>query len=159
MKNKLILIVAGILFPILLCAQKNDTLKQNWDKSFSSPSEIIDRYKQLQNQANPEISTRNTCFLILKSGQYISSQKGEGNGIKELLQEITLPALELPAVTRFMEEQGATPFVDYYFMIQELKNGIPFADARDGLSPSTEYPGRPLNIYDYRKLETFQGIE
>jgi len=57
-----------------------------------------------------------------------------------------------------MEEQGATPFVDYYFMIQELKNGIPFADARDGLSPSTEYPGRPLNIYDYRKLETiFKG--
>ena len=158
MKNKLILLLAGILFPLLLLAQKSDTLKQAWDKVFSTPTEIINRYEQIQKGLTPEASTRNTCYLILKSGEYITRLRGEGSGVSELLNQITLPELNQPTVMQFMEEENMTSFVDYYFMIKELKNGVSFDDARDGLSPSTSFPGRSLNRYDYNKLETiFKG--
>ncbi len=156
MKNKTILFFAGILFPALLWAQKPDSLKQLWDKPFSSSAEIINCYKQLPGEASPRTSIRNTCYLILKSGEHIMNQKGKE--VAELLQQIILPELEHPTVVQFMEEENITPFVDYYFMIKELKNNVPFDDARDGLSPTTAFPGRSLNPHDYKKLETiFKG--
>ena len=103
MKNKLILLLAGILAPLLLLAQKPDTLKQAWDKVFSTPMEIINQYRQIQKGLAPEASTRNTCYLIQKSGEYITRQRGEGSGGSELLNQITLPELNQPTVVQFME--------------------------------------------------------
>ena len=56
-------------------------------------------------------------------------QKGNVDGMNILLQLISLPELEHPVVIQFMEKENTLPFVDYYFMIKELKGGIPFDNA------------------------------
>lgn len=80
-------------------------------------------------------------------------QKGNVDGMNILLQPISLPELEHPVVIQFMEKENTLPFVDYYFMIKELKSGIPFDNARDGLTFTTEFKSRSLNRSDYNKLE------
>lgn len=156
---KLATFIIVLFLSLQLSAQEKSsyqTLEQTWNKQFTSAPELVKTYKHNQSKIKKqdrESSTYNTCFMLLKSGDYIIQKGGKGEDISRLIKQIPLPGQNDPAVLTFINRQDPVKFTDYYYMIQALKKGETFNDARDGMSPGTQFPARALNHNDYAKLE------
>ena len=157
MKIKILIFLQ--LFHFSLFAQNNNFyqhLKQEWTKEFSDAKDIIKTYRENMKETgkrNTPSAIQNKCFMLIQSGRYIIQNKGEKADIKFLLREIPPIKLNNPTVTAFIQENNPGQFTDYYYMIQALKKGESFDEARDGISFSTQFPVRPLNHNYYTKLK------
>lgn len=144
-------------FSFSLLAQENiplQSLKQAWDKNFQNAKDIKEVYKQHVHAKNSaERLTWNKCFMILKSGEYITRYKGVKQDTKFLVRQIPQINLNDSSVISFLQTQHPGRFADYYYMIRALKKGETFDAARDGISISTQLPARPLNHNDFAKLK------
>lgn len=156
---KLATFIIVLFLSLQLSAQEKSSyqiLEQTWNKQFTSVTELVETYKHNQTKIkkqDKEFSTYNTCFMLLKSGDYIIQKGGEGQDISQLIKQISLPGQNDPVVHSFINRQDPVKFTDYYYMIQALKKGEAFNDARDGISFGTQFLNRPLNHNDYTKLE------
>ncbi|MFR3329753.1 MAG: TlpA family protein disulfide reductase [Odoribacter splanchnicus] len=117
-------------------------------RSFSSASELI----QVHQQKTAETVT-NDCYMVVKSGEYILNSAGKANDIQQLLKYIPALQLNAPQVIEFVKNNDGEALADAFFMLQALKSGATFDEARDGITITTQFPERPLNQYDYDKLE------
>lgn len=157
MKIRILIFLQFLYFPLF--AQDENIyqyLKQTWSKEFSSAKDITTTYhdniKRLGKKNIPSI-VQNNCFMILKSGKYITQHKGEKKDIKSLLRQTPTIDLNDSTVIVFMQQNSPVQWTDYYYMIQALKKGETFDAARDGISMSTQFLARPLNHNDYAKLK------
>lgn len=148
---KKITILISLILPLTLFAQEYTT-EQIWNKELSSASNIIEIYQQISKTKG--ITEYDNYYFILKSGEYIVQTQGKNQDIILLLKQTPDIDLNSPTIKDFIESRRTNAqLVDYYFMIQELKKGITFNEARDGISPSTQFNNRPLNSGDYTKLK------
>lgn len=144
------------LFHFSLLAQENkinQALQQKWSKEFSSAKDITATYHTNTYKKRTPPVILNNCFMILRSGEYITRNRGEKEDILFLLRRIPSIDLNDSTVITFMRQYNPDKFTDYYYMLRALKKGETFDAARDGISMSTEFPTRPLNHNDYTKLK------
>ena len=157
MKIRILIFLQFLYFPLF--AQEGNIyqyLKQKWSKEFSSAKDITTTYHdniKRMDKKNIPLAIQNNCFMILKSGEYITQNKGEKEDIKSLLRQIPTIELNDPTVAAFLQQNSPGQWTDYYYMIQPLKKGETFDAARDGISISTQFFARPLNHNDYTKLK------
>ena len=157
MKIRILIFLHFLYFPLF--AQEGNIyqyLKQKWSKEFSSAKDITTTYHdniKRMDKKNIPLAIQNNCFMILKSGEYITQNKGEKEDIKSLLRQIPTIELNDPTVAAFLQQNSPGQWTDYYYMIQALKKGETFDAARDGISISTQFFARPLNHNDYTKLK------
>lgn len=167
----ILMLIAGLVFQSM--AQTGEEMpdwKTTWQRTDVrqvSPETLLNTYRQnkklirnkntgqgLHNQDEIE----NDCWFILKTGNYYMKQKGHVNDRCGLLEAIPKLSFSQPEVIKMMKQCGEGQWVDLYFMLQALKKGADFEEARDGITLTTEFPARPLNQYDYQKLKCiFQG--
>lgn len=142
------IILTGFL-PIVLTGQESlsKPSTSEWIRNFTSAQEILSAYK------GNRTDKWNNCFFVQKSGEYILRKKGKPADIRQLLQNI--PALDLtaPETEAYMKKYGITRLVDSWYMLKAMQEGVPFDAARDGIAITTSLPERPLNSYDYAKLQ------
>lgn len=135
----------AVLLPRTTTAQPEQKQKGGWHPPYMSAKALLETY-QCQK------GIRNDCFLLLYGGNYLLDQQGDAADLPELLER--LPAIDLsrPEAAQFAQEQGSD-FADNYFMLQAMKKGASFEEARDGTSISTRFSLKALNRYDFEKLE------
>lgn len=140
------------LFLLFTQGIKAQDIEKLWQETENTLPAIIGQYKQLDQQLKTaQTKKENDCFMLQKSGEYIISQKGKN--VLSLIEEIPVINLADETTRTYIEKYKADKFADYYFMIEALKKGDSFEQARDGLSVSTAFPIRALNENDYHKLE------
>ena len=92
MKIRILIFLQFLYFPLF--AQEGNIyqyLKQKWSKEFSSAKDITTTYHdniKRMDKKNIPLAIQNNCFMILKSGEYITQNKGEKEDIKSLLRQI-----------------------------------------------------------------------
>lgn len=148
-------IIFSVTVPIALsgCSKPVpvDTL---WEKEFSNAQEIADTYNNIKQQinGNEELDLKNLCHMIWNSGEYIIKCKGKNEDINILPQYITPLSLDNDSLKSFLLRVNAEKFADHYFMLSAMKRGEEFDAARDGLTMTVFFHGRPINNNDYDKL-------
>lgn len=157
---KYILILYMFCFSNGISAQT--ALKETWEKNWDqpdvnqiSPDSLLNIYQRNQSLIgnNQKSQKLNDYYFIQKAGAYYIKHKGQVAATSKMLRQIPKIDLGDSEITDFMEITGDNQFVNLYFMLKALHKGATFEEARDGLEITTDFPGRPLNHYDYDKLE------
>lgn len=125
-----------------------------WNKEFGTASEIVETYTSIKKQVNDnkELQTKNLCYYVWNSGEYIFKCRGRNEDINLLPQHIEQLQLDDTIVGKFIEQRDTARFVDHYFMLDAMKHGETFDNSRDGLTITVYYPARAINHNDYHKL-------
>lgn len=141
---------------------QQSAIKETWKKTWDLPDvsqistdSLLHIYQKNQKLiGNSQKSQKlNDYYFIQKAGAYYMKHKGKVSGTSKMLRRIPDIDLGNSEITDFMEITGDNQFVNLYFMLKALREGATFEEARDGLEITTDF-SRPLNHYDYDKLES-----
>lgn len=149
------MILATIAALMIASCQTVHNIDSIWQRDFNTAIEIVDTYHGLQSQIEKEdriLQTRNECYYIWHSGEYMFKCRGKNRDIELLPAHAAELRLDDPAVAAFMAEFGEERFTDHYFTLQAMKHGESFDAARDGLTITVFFPIRAINHNDYSKL-------
>lgn len=151
MMKKAVLLALTVCIHLALAAQTaaDDSCFQAWNKPYATAEEIVKSYK-----AASHASVVNDCGMIWQAGNYIMNGKGEQQDISLLLASFPEVDINSAPVLSFMQRKGVGVkfFINDYFLLQGMKKGRTFDEARDGLSFSTIFPLRAPSASDYEKL-------
>lgn len=144
------------IFSLCILAQQEVCPDNAWTHTPATAEDILTAYRSgaEASRGDAEASLRNDCYLVWHSGEYILKHKGAAEDMSALLA--VLPK-ELPlnaALAAFVKQEKYVRLLDHYYLLQALRSGRPFEEARDGVTVDMRFPTIPaLDEYDYRKLQ------
>lgn len=92
------------------------------------------------------------CRAVMDKGEFLFRNFGIEVNVDSLLADFHEVDLSDVEVQKYLKGGEAMKFVNFYFMLRDMKRGAAFDEARDGISITPLYPLKSLNRYDFAKL-------